>query len=315
MGEYIGIRYGRVDPNNGEIEWIYKPHDTYDGIGGFASILRENGIELESLPVGRSQGQISTKSVLKALPQLAKPRRVLKWLPEISNISGLSKDESNFSATPSSAVSWHVFTEKETQQIALYSHKNGITVNSVLLKHLSSAVRPSFEEPSEVMPWMIPVNLRGRVIQESDTGNHSSYVAIKIGLNDSDVDVHQSIYSKIAKDEQAANWKAYELTRSLPESIKKYLIETNRAMLQWNIGSFSNLGIWDPGKLIDNEYCAAPWLFAPPVLKCQLLGAGCITFQGRLSVMLQAHPVLTVSEEIVSAWVKSWVEQIELNTQ
>lgn len=211
------------------------------------------------------------------------------------------------------AVAWHVFSASETDKIRRMSRRSGVTVNSMLVKHLDRAVRSSLDEPSEPVPWMIPVNLRGRVSQEKDTGNHSSYVAIKINSHDRVQNVHESIYKKLQREEHWANWKAYELTRSLSETKKQNLIDTNKAMLQWNVGSFSNLGVWDSECAIDDDYCAAPWLFAPPVLKCQMIGAGCVTFQGRLSVMLQAHPALTASEDLVKAWVDSWVKQIELD--
>ena len=30
------------------------------------------------------------------------------------------------------------------------------------------------------MPWMIPVNLRGKVVRDRDTANHSNYVTVRV---------------------------------------------------------------------------------------------------------------------------------------
>ena len=305
----MGIRFGRVDPETSEVDWIYKPHDEFDGIGGFGSILRDRGIVLESLPQKSYPPHNSWRALFRAIPQLVSPPKVLPWGADIMETS--APDEPTLDSPK--AVAWHVYSEAETDKIKVASRQFGVTVNSLLLKHLTDAIRPFLDDPLESVPWMIPVNLRGGgVVQQSDMGNHSSYVAVKIAPDDSAQNVHRGIYEKMGREQHWANWKTYEVTRSLPELVKKNLIETNRAMLQWNIGSFSNLGVWDPDKEIKDPYCRAAWLFAPPVLRCQLIGAGCITFQGQLSIMLHVHPALTVSDEIVSEWMKSWVKQIDL---
>jgi len=84
-------------------------------------------------------------------------------------------------------------------------------------------------------------------------------------------------------------------------------------MPQWNLGGFSNLGDWDSEKKITNPQCAGGWLFSPPVLRCQLIGAGCVTFQNRLSLTIQAHPDLTTSPSVPKRWVQDWVKEIEMD--
>ena len=84
-------------------------------------------------------------------------------------------------------------------------------------------------------------------------------------------------------------------------------------MSQWNLGSFSNLGDWDPEKAISQSECEGTWLFAPPVLRCQLVGAGCVTFQNRLSLTIQAHPDLTNDSSVPEAWIQNWVKEIEMD--
>jgi hypothetical protein len=84
-------------------------------------------------------------------------------------------------------------------------------------------------------------------------------------------------------------------------------------MSQWNLGSFSNLGNWDSEKEITQAGCQGKWLFCPPVLRCQLIGAGCVTFQNQLSLMIQAHSELTTDSNLCKGWMQNWVKEIELD--
>jgi len=175
LGEYIGIRFGRIPPGTTEPEWIYLRHTDVDGIGGLAQILRGRGAELPRLQQVKHPSSPSLLAFLRALPKYAAPRHRIKWLP----LEGETQPSTN--SQPPSAVAWHVFEEAATTQIRRVCRKEGITINSFLLKHLTKAIRPFLEDQSSVVPWMIPVNLRGKVSRERDVENHSSYVGVKIG--------------------------------------------------------------------------------------------------------------------------------------
>ena len=198
-------------------------------------------------------------------------------------------------------------------QVRQACRKTGVTVNSFLLKHLTKAIRPYLEDQSSMVPWMIPVNLRGKVIRDRDTANFSSYVGVRVLLNETVHDIHQSIYAALGRKEHWANWYAYKLGRFMTHGMRKFLLAKELAMSQWNLGGFSNLGDWDAEKEITQPDCQGSWLFCPPVLRCQLIGAGCVTFQNKLSLMIQAHPELTTNSAIPKAWVQNWIKEIELD--
>jgi len=160
---------------------------------------------------------------------------------------------------------------------------------------------------------MIPVNLRGKVTRERDTANFTSYVGVKVCSYESVNDIHLKIYAALGRGEHWANWYAYKLGGLLTTRMKRWLIVKELAMSQWNLGSFSNLGDWDPERTISQADCEGGWLFAPPVLRCQLLGAGCVTFQNRLSLTIQVHPDLTTSAAVPQAWIQAWVKEIEID--
>ena len=189
--------------------------------------------------------------------------------------------------------------------------QGGFTINSFLLKHLTKAIRPFLKDESAVMPWMVPVNLRGKVARDKDTANHSSYVSVKVRSYETVADIHRSIYAALASGEHWANWYTYTAGSILNAGMKRYLIATEKAMS--NLGSFSNLGEWDSEKKITQEDCLGDWLFTPPVLRCQMVGAGCVTFQNRLTITIQAHPELTTHPVVAQAWIHNWVKEIDMD--
>jgi hypothetical protein len=307
LGEYIGIRFGRLAPGSSEPEWFFLRHIDFDGIGGFAELLRRRGAQLPRLPQIKHPSPPSWLPLLNMLPKFLTPRQKVKWQP-------LERDpEVSKTPQPPRAVAWHIFDETSTTQIRRACRKNAFTINSFLLKHLTKAIRPFLDDESSVVPWMVPVNVRGKVFRERDTANFTSYVGIKIRSYERVHDVHQSIYAALGRGEHWANWYAYKASAWTTLGMKKFMIKNDLAMSQWNLGSFSNLGDWDADKTISSPDCAGGWLFAPPVLRCQLIGAGCVTFQNRLSVAIQAHPDLTTSPNIARAWMQNWIKEIEMD--
>ena len=305
LGEYIGIRFGHLRPGSSDPEWTFLRHTEFDGIGGLAHIFRQRGVTLGRLPQIRHPAAPSLFPLLKLAAKFALPRQHVKWLP-------LGATNQNTSQPPS-AVAWHVLDELATLQMRRVCRMAGVTINSFLLKHLTKAIRPYLEDQSAVVPWMVPVNLRGKVVRDRDTANFSSYVGVKVKSYETPHDVHRNIYAALARREHWGNWYAFYASRPLTQGMRKFLIIQERAVSQWNIGSFSNLGDWDPEKEIRQPECQGDWLFSPPVLRCQLIGAGCVTFQNRLSLVIQAHPELTIEADIAKSWMQNWVKEIEMD--
>lgn len=307
LGEFIGIRFGRVPPGTSEPSWSYLRHIDFDGIGGFAELLRRNGAELPRLPQIKHPSNPSWGHFLRFAPKLLRPRHKVKWRPMERGPAATHTGEPQ----PPRAVAWYIFDEASTTQIRRACRKKCYTINSFLLKHLTKAIRPFLADESSVVPWMVPVNVRGKVERERDTDNFTSYVGVKISSYETVYDIHRSIYEALGNGEHWANWYAYKAGSWSNMAIKKFLLQKELAMSQWNIGSFSNLGDWDPDKNITQPGCQGGWLFAPPVLRCQLVGAGCVTYQNKLSLTIQAHPDLTTAPAVTEAWMQNWTREIE----
>jgi hypothetical protein len=308
LGEYIGIRFGRVPAGSAEPEWFFLRHTDYDGIGGLAELLRRRGAKVDNLLQIKYPAPPSWLPLLRALPKYLRPRKRVKWAVLERGIGGTDQPPQ-----PAPAVAWQVFDESTTTQIRRVCRKAGVTVNSFLLKHLTKAIRPSLQDQSSFVPWMIPVNLRGKVVRDRDTANHSSYVTVRVQSYEMAHDIHRNIYDALGRREHWSNWYAYRLGRFLTVGMKKFLIAREWATSQWNLGGFSNLGDWDPEKKITQRDCKGAWLFCPPALRCQVLAAGCVTFQNQLSLTLQTHPDFTTDPSVPQAWVSLWVKEIEMD--
>jgi len=307
LGEFIGMRFARIPPGKSEPDWIYIRHCDYDGIGAIKKMFTERGGTVGELPQARHPAKPSFGSLFKLLKMRMQPRQRLKW-------KDLGKSRKMSSPPqPAPAAAWHVFSEAETLRMRKISNAAGVTVNSFLLEQLSVIIRPSLEEGSAAaIPWMIPVNLRGRVTSSGELANHTSYLSVTVHPTDSLREIHQSTQAAMDREEHCTNWFAYGLGKYLPHELKKFIIAKELGTSQWNLGAFSNLGAWDSEKKITSPDCVGDWLVAPPVLRFQQVGAGCITFQNRLSLLIQAHPELTIDAAVCRTWMQNWVKAIQM---
>jgi NRPS condensation-like uncharacterized protein len=274
-------------------------------MGLAADILRKRGVEVGALPQIKYPSNPSWSWFFKTIPKYLKPRRRLKWKPLQQGKPFDAK------SGPPPAVAWHIFDEATTLKMRQFCRANKFTVNSFLLAHLTSAIRPFLENQSAEVPWMIPVNLRGKVTRERDSADHTSYVGVKVRAGQAVKDVHESIYAALASGEHWANWYCYTAAHSLSMGMKKYLLEKDKVLSEWFLGGFSNPGEWDPERKIKQSDCQGGWLFSPPVLRFQMVGVGVVTFQGRLSLTIQTHPDLTTDPGVPRNWMNTWVKSIE----
>lgn len=309
LGEFTGIRFGNVDESSGEVEWIFIDHAHYDGIGGFAQILRERGgtLPTHQLPRIPHQSPDSVMPLVKSLPKVFQTPRRLEW----KSLDASKVPYHEFG--PSKSLSWHLFSEGETSKIKQLSRSMDVTVNTYLLKHLDRSIRSAIKDPSEEIPWMIPVNLRGKVSNQVDESNHSSCINISLKASHTVKDAHKLLRRELDHGNHWASWYAYKYGGKLPGRIRCNLIKADRAGFCWNLGCFSNLGEWDKEKRFEGSAGEGFWLFAPPVLEGQRLGAGCVTFRGRMSLLLQLHPALSTDPEVAKDFMQNWIENIELD--
>lgn len=282
----MGIRYGRI--SGGEVEWIEVSHCDCDGIGGFARLLRKQG--LKNLAVPRTKH--SSLGFLLPLWRLWRDKRK----KEICAERGDWKH-----ATQSNNIAWHLFTEAETHAILDRCRALGVTVNSFLLQALDQAVRPEVRTSEKKISWMIPVNLRGDISYPDDTENHVSCVETKIAPNDTPAMIHDKILYQLRRGEHRANHLLLNIGHIFSHQTKVNLLNKDRTRPSGNIGAFSNLGVWNSEDKTNED----GWVFCPPLVLGQLLAAGCVTFQGRLGLATQGKSEKDTIEQRMRRWIEN----------
>lgn len=303
LGDYSSFKFGHV-AESGEVRWHERSHKLFDGIGGFADILQEAKIVPPPLPQNKHPSKPSWWPFVRALPALLGPRRRLAWA---SLEKGPAVPEGPL---PDPVLGWHLFDEDQSVAVREAARALGVTINSYLLKHLDAVIRKELQNPKAATPWMLPVNLRSKVKCERETENQSSYLAIQIAHDQDVTDLHADIHRRLDRGEHWAAWKGYSATRPFPPALKKWALAHDRAMTQWNLGLFTNLGNWDPDKTITDPDYSRAWVVRATVLRSQMIGAACISFQGRLSLSVQVHPDLTTAPSVPERWMKDWVQRI-----
>ena len=231
----MGIRYGRIQSGSKEVEWQFVSHCECDGIGGFARVLRKSGVRLNSLPNTRN----SNRKIFGPLWRLWRRNK-----PECAD----RRDWMPNGPPGENSVAWHLFSREETKALREKCRSEKISVNSFLLKLLDQAIRPDIRKPEATIPWMIPVNLRGDINHADDAENHVSYIEARISANDSPTQIQNQIHSRLKSGEHRAFYLLLALGRFLSHRAKVNLITRDRTKPAGNIGAFSNLGVWDPGK-------------------------------------------------------------------
>jgi NRPS condensation-like uncharacterized protein len=303
-GDYHMIRFGHLRPGSSDVRWVSIPHSEFDGIGGFTHLLREKGVTMDKLPENPHPSNPSWWPFIRSIPKILGPRRRLAW-KELEQGPPVPDGE-----LPDPVLAWHVFSEDQTRVLREAARVRSVTVNSLLMKHLDTVLRRDIVDPGAAVPWMVPVNLRGKVSRGCDTQNHSSYVSVRVAPGDTMQDLHAEIRRRLKRGEHWANWKAYSATRFLPPGMKEALVKADRAMAEWNFGLFTNLGVWDPEKRITHEYFAGTWMAAATVLRCQTVGAALMTYQGKLSLTLQVHPDVTTAQSVPDRWLAAWLDEV-----
>jgi len=196
---------------------------------------------------------------------------------------------------------WHLFTREETHDILTRSRELKCTVNSLLLHGLDQTVRREIRRPNAAVPWLIPVNLRGDVRYADDTQNHVSCVDVAVEIGDTPQEIHRRVRRQLGRGEHRANHLLLLLGGILGHRAKVRVIRQSRTRPAGNIGSFSNLGVWNPQ---GSQFADDGWVFCPPVVSGQLLAAGCVTFNGRLGIATHGIPAMVSPAERMAEWVR-----------
>ena len=266
---------------NGDRKVSRYRHETCDGLG---ALLLESS-RWSSVPIA-----IPTFRMKKRCDLLSFMRGVVGFFEDFSPSKTLWKHLEVNAPYTSQHLAWRVFSERSTEDLLKYAKAKNVSLNSVLLAAVSSAVGSLLLKDSQTeCRWLIPVNMRMSPSEALNSANHTSSVGVRfcrdVSLTELDATLKKSLNP----------WRvlfAYRLAAALSRLSEDVLFKLAKKRGEHNfwIGSFSNLGMWNAGITAENEHFPAAISIAPPAgTPCFPVGVGIITWQGRLSISVRLH--------------------------
>jgi hypothetical protein len=301
LGEDMTIRFGRVVEKGAAPVWSGLPHSRFDGVGAFAHLLREHGHPaLEALPQLKDGLRPRIFQILRAWARhVFVPKPTYRWPALAAPGTG--------GAMPA-AIAARIFDEEESRHVVASAKSLGVTVNTYLLDRISRVVRRSLAGQPAVIAWMIPVNMRGPVKLADDTSNHSSFLEVTVHEDEPVGALQERVRDAVRSGQHWAYWYSFQFGRIFGRIGRRLFIGLQLHGPKHWVGSFSNLGVWDPPT--EDGSAAYAWTFCPPPAPSQPLCVGCVTYRGRLGLALQIHPSLTTSPQVAEAWLSDGADEL-----
>lgn len=301
-GENFEFSLVRCRGRDAPPEWFFMEHDAHDGIGGLAHILRKEGSDLV-VPQLRGTDRPSwfpmtiaaIRCLFRRYPKILQWKKVDRgWKPHGSREERRPK-----------AVAWSLFSREETQRLHQIAKSQGVSLNSWLLWGLKEAILPHLVPNTGKVEMLLPVNMRGGVDAERDTGSLASTIDVFFPPDTSAVQIHALIREQFKRRAHWGVWQLAAMLMSLGTKIIPYIVKMESQV--YKHGSFTNLtDLWSVEAKnggADNEEW---WIGMNPVFRTRPVGTCVLTWCGRLSLSLQLHQSLSRDPEEAAAWMAAW---------
>jgi hypothetical protein len=295
MGESFQFRLGRYRPDMKKPDWFFLPHQHFDGLGGLAHLLRTTQRTELEIPILTQNDRPSTLAKwLAALRLLCRrPVRPRPWrLPQAGT---------NPSKEP--ALAWTLLSAADTLALRASARSRGVSLNAWLLWGLAESCLGHLAPGRKGTAWIVPINMRGAVPCERDTANLASILDIAFPLPTHPQAVDAALRTERRKLGHFGAWQLLQLVGRLPPWVRQAIIRHEANVPKH--GSFSNLGQLEPLNTAASDV-AEWWMAFNPVIRSRPVGMACLTWQGRMAVTLQLHPVLNRSEGEARDWLSTW---------
>jgi hypothetical protein len=295
MGESFLFRLGRYRRGMPEPEWFLLPHQHFDGLGGLAHLLRTTQrMELtipELAAVERPSSRAKWMAALRLLGR--RPVRPRPW----------RAPQSEPTSSPDAAFAWTLFSEADTLALRAEARSRDVSLNGWLLWALAESCLERLAPGREGAAWIVPINMRGAVSGARDTANLASILDVAFPLPAQPSDVDAALRRERSRLAHFGAWQLLQLVGHLPKGMRRTIVRHEARVAKH--GSFSNLGQLE---LRNQTASDVPewWMAFNPVIRSRPVGMACLTWQGRMAVTLQLHPVLKHSEREACDWLSTW---------
>ncbi len=290
------MNIGPMEKNTGSVSWHHFPHAVMDGVGGVSSILREQGYPCKELPKGKDREEPGFFKLL------FKPNRNKDTHPK--NIKWKNNYPSgNDNSAP---ISTCYFDVQTTQKIKRNARLNKVALSSFALWALNKSISKNLLQESQNYYWFYPVNLRGAVSTDTDTGNFSSGVNVCVHNHIKPRTLQLSIRQKLQSKEYWMTWKLAHIGKYIGKTGIKYLYQSMSAK-NFYAGSFSFLGAWP---LVDDvnppQDPQQVWVSCGIGTKNYPVSTGIMEWHGQLSLGLKLHPWIADNVDISHKCLADW---------
>ena len=197
-GEFVGMRGGKRRPD-GSIAWSFLSHATYDGVGGFVHLLRQDhGATHVEVPARKSRPpslMARAAALLRLVAKKPEPAAACKNMDLSAQVK---------SARPGTWFATELFDRECTQRLTRKARALGVPLNSLLLAALGRASESElYAGPAR---WIMPVNMRGPVALANDTANQTGYLHIELPADSTPSQAHEQMKLALRRREHWATW-------------------------------------------------------------------------------------------------------------
>jgi hypothetical protein len=297
QGEETSFRLGQVSGHEAPI-WTRLPHHSFDGLGGLYHVMGERfGRQLE-LPVlpGPYPGALARS--------LAALRVLAARAPKLLSF----RHEAPIRAGDHPVAVWSLFTQAQTSELRALSRAQKTSLTALMLAALTAAIRPLLAEGPGMVNWVVPVNMRGVEADLAPTDNQAATLDVAFPAEATARVVDAELREKRRKN---LHWGVWQLLKWLGWAgplVVRFVARQELGVRKH--GSFSNMGnVWVRRDLVEPSREPEWWMALNPVQRPRPLGAACLSYDGRLALTLQIHPVLgldqAAAQRVMDAWVRA----------
>jgi len=276
MGDCGQSAYAVEDGHNTP-EFLFLPHQHYDGLGGLCHLIQDrSGLEIE-LPTMKGQEDSSLIKVFRALLHNLILHRTIrpKWIVPRSEERGKKQNPTLLR-----------FTKEETAQIINAAKTRNISVNSFLLHICDSVVSEILWDKKYARWWVVPVNLRSLVNKNRANGIYTSYL-VSVIKDESPQVLNNNIKKSLRLQWHRATYILSNIGKLIGTSGVRATVKNQyKTGFGWT-GIFANLGtISLDSPSLANE----TWYGCPPNNWLIPISIGALTFNAKLTLSFLIHP-------------------------
>lgn len=296
-GEETTFRLGQVSGHETPV-WTCLPHHSFDGLGGLYHVLAARyGRQLE-LPVlpGPYPGALARS--LAALRVLAaRAPKLLSFRRETPTRAG-----------DRPIAVWSLFTQAQTSELRAQARAQETSLTALMLAALTAAIRPLLAGGTGMVNWVVPVNMRGVEADLAPTDNQAATLDIAFPATATATVIDAELREKRRKNMHWGVWQLLKWLGWAGPALVRFVARQELGVRKH--GSFSNMGdVRLAGNAAEPSREPEWWLALNPVQRPRPLGAACLSYEGRLGLTLQIHPVLgldqAAAQQVMDAWARA----------